>query len=503
MIISNVRRNIIANLIARAWGFIATYLFTPLYLHFLGIEAFGLVGFFSVLMGVMVLADMGFTATLNRELARLSVHKESFGKMRDLVRAYELLYFWISSVLIFLIWVLAPIISEYWLNSINLQPHEITMAIRLMGVAIAFQLPSGLFFGGLMGLQRQIQANSIQTAWSVFRGVGTVFVLWLFSQTIIAFALWQMISNAFYCFFVRFSLWRALSSESNRTKPQFKWQIIIDTKSYTIGMAVIAILSTILIQTDKLAVSKMLTLDMLGYYSLASVLASFPLMLANPIVSAIFPQFTGIFEKGDHESLVRLYHKTCKLTSLVIFPAGLTLALFAKDFILAWTSSNVASEEAGLTTSLLLIGQLLQAITLVPFNFALSHGQTKLIVKVQIYSIILITPLLFFLIKNFGLVGGGISWLLMNMCSLLPYMFFFHKKFLPGEFKTWILHDVGQPLLIALPIIIIGSWLFHAPSSPIIKFGMIALIWIVSTIATAFSITEFRDFMVNYVRKKK
>ena len=42
-----------------------------------------------------------------------------------------------------------------------------TTAIRVMGVSIALQLPSQLYIGGLMGLQRQVRANSIQIGWGV------------------------------------------------------------------------------------------------------------------------------------------------------------------------------------------------------------------------------------------------------------------------------------------------------------------------------------------------
>jgi O-antigen/teichoic acid export membrane protein len=48
-----IRRNIVANMIGRAWGVLSVYLFIPLYLKFLGIEAFGLVGFYSTLLGVL------------------------------------------------------------------------------------------------------------------------------------------------------------------------------------------------------------------------------------------------------------------------------------------------------------------------------------------------------------------------------------------------------------------------------------------------------------------
>ena len=138
-----------------------------------------------------------------------------------------------------------------------------------------------------MGLQKQVLTNALQIAWGVFRGVGAVLVLWLFSPTIFAFALWQLISNAIYCFFARLSLWRALSISPAQSQPQFKWQVFRNTWRYAAGMAGMAVVSTLLTQTDKLVVSKMLSLEMLGYYTLAGSLATVPLMLASPIASVI------------------------------------------------------------------------------------------------------------------------------------------------------------------------------------------------------------------------
>src|ERR1700677_4691206 len=109
-----IRRNIFANMIARVWGVISVYLFVPLYLKFLGIEAYGLVGFYSTLLGVLAFADMGFTATLTREMARLSVRKDSMAEMRELVRTYESIYLFISSALAVIMWALAPLLAVHW-----------------------------------------------------------------------------------------------------------------------------------------------------------------------------------------------------------------------------------------------------------------------------------------------------------------------------------------------------------------------------------------------------
>jgi O-antigen/teichoic acid export membrane protein len=496
-----IRQNIIANLIGRTWGFISVYLFIPLYLKFLGIEAYGLVGFYSTLLGVLAFADMGFTATLSREMARLSVRKDSAGEMGDLLRTYESTYLYISSALAAIIWVLAPLIAERWLHSKVLQPHEIATAIRLMGIAISLQMPSGLYIGGLMGLQKQVLTNSLQIAWGLLRGAGAVLVLWLFSPTIFAFALWQLISNAIYCFAVRWSLWRALSLSPAQSYPHFKWQVFRNTWRYTAGMAGVTFLSAIVTQTDKLIVSKMLSLEMLGYYTLAWSLASAPPTLAGPIASAVFPRLTGLVAMGDRNGLARLYHRTCELVAVAIIPGGLTLALFAGRFIFAWTGSATITQHVGLVAALLLAGQIMQAIMVVPYYLALAHGYVRLTLQMGIAVVVLITPLLIYLITKYGVVGAGISWLVMNLCTLPPSMYILHRRLLPGELKTWILHDVGRPLLASLPVVLLGRWLLPSPSSRLLTFGLIGLVWSVSAAAAAFTIPELRNKFITKTGK--
>ena len=488
-----IRQNIVANFVGRAWGFISVYLFVPLYLKFLGIEAYGLVGFYSMLLGVLAFADMGFSATLNREMARLSVRSESAVEMRNLLRTYELTYLVISLSIAILIWLLAPLITTQWLRTEHMSHAEIIWALRLMGVAIALQMPAGLYLGGLMGLERQVQVNYIQIAWGIFRGVGSVTVLWLFSPTIFAFALWQVISNVFYFFLLRGSLWRALSF--NCAKPKFMVQVFRNTWRYAAGMVGMALISILLTQTDKLTVSKILPLEMLGYYTLAGTLAAGLMTLGSPIAQAVFPRLTGLVALEDRSGMERLYHRSCELIAVAIIPAGLTLVFFSSDLIFAWTGSSLIAQKAGLTASLLLCGQLMQAITIIPYYLALAHGNVKLNLQVGIASIVLIMPMLIFLTMQYGIEGAGMSWLIMNICTLPPYMYALHRRFMPGALRRWYLLSVGRPLLVSLPCTLLGYWLMPRSSSRLLTFCSIGLVWGVSMIATAATVSEVRSIL--------
>lgn len=488
-----VRKNIASNIIGRAWSVISVYLFVPLYLKFLGIEAFGLVGFYSTLLGVLAFADMGFTATLNREMARLSVRDDAADEMRNLLRTFEVAYICITLVLSLTLWIFAPHIVSYWLRSGQLNPHEITLAIRLMGLAIALQLPSGLYVGGLMGLQMQVRANHLQIAWGLYRGIGGVLILWLFSPTIIAFSFWQLAANAVYFFMTRRSLWRALAFDLPKANGCFRWQIFRNTWRYGAGMAGMAVVSTVLTQSDKLAVSKMLTLEMLGFYTLAGSLAAVPLMLASPIASAVFPRLTAMVIAGDHAKLVHLYHRSTELVAVAIIPSALTLAFFSADFIRAWTGIAATAQGAELAASFLLGGQLMQAITLIPFYVALAHGNVKLNLQIGIASLAVIIPLLIYLIMQFGIAGAGLSWFILNICTLPPYMYILHRRFLKGQLLHWCVHGIGRPILAALPCVMVGRLLMPYTESRLLTFCSIGIVWLIATTASILLSREVRQ----------
>ena len=63
---ASLKHNVIANYIGRAWTSILGLLLIPIYLKFLGIEAYGLVGFYMALSSVIGILDLGIGGTMNR-----------------------------------------------------------------------------------------------------------------------------------------------------------------------------------------------------------------------------------------------------------------------------------------------------------------------------------------------------------------------------------------------------------------------------------------------------
>lgn len=477
-----IRKNIAANIMSKGWNVVSLFIFTPLYIKLLGVEAYGLVGFYSTLLAMLTFADMGFTATLTREVAKYDKNDAEENKyILNLLRSYELLYLLISLLIFCGIWFLSSFIVNNWLNlSSALNQQHTTWAVRCMGVALALQLPADLFFGGLMGLQHQIKANLIQILWGAFRAVGAVAVMYFYSATILSFAVWQLFSNLLYCFIIRYNLWYSLNKTNYRA--HFDKQVFNNTWRYSLGMALMAMMTICLTQSDKLIISKLLPLSEFTYYSIAVSVASIPLVVANPIANAIFPRFTSTVAKQDIHGMNSLYLKVTLLVSVLTITTGMVLIFFSKEFIYAWTGSKVISINSYKIAIFLTIGQLLQSITVIPYYVALAYGNIKINLRIGILSIVILLPLLFIIIGQLGIVGGGISWAVVNIIITPIYMFYIHKKFLKGLLCIWLTRSILVPCIIIITIIsIFKLFTYHLSMDRVQIFPMMVAIWLIAS----------------------
>jgi len=78
------------------------------------------------------------------------------------------------------------------------------------------------------------------------------------------------------------------------------------------GMTGISITAVILTQVDKLVLSKILTLEKFGYYTLASIVAGALYSFILPVIFALFPRFVQLISANDQYGLRGLYHKSCQ-----------------------------------------------------------------------------------------------------------------------------------------------------------------------------------------------
>ena len=444
---STLKKNILANFGGKAWSGLIQLVFVPLYIKFLGMEAFGLIGFFLMLQGLLSLLDLGLSTTLNRELACRSANGNA-QEARDLVRTMEWIYWSIAIVIAAGITVVAPWIARSWVNVKGLPAQSVQHAIVLMGLVIAVQWPFSLYSGGLMGLQKQVLLNIIRASMSTIQAGGAVLVLWLISQSIEAYFIWQIvivcIQTVLTGYFLRSSLPKSAKAATfNRDLLRQCWR-------FAAGITGISAVAIILTQTDKVILSKLLPLEQFGYYVLAFTLGNGLIFLVSPVSTALFPKLSELVAAGKTEELSRIYHKGCQIISLFVFPAGILIALFPQEILMLWTRDPRIVENTHLLLSLVVVGCLLNAAVMMPLMLQLAYGWTSLSFYKNIVAIIILIPLLFLLVSYLGAVGGAITWVLLNAGYVLFEVPIMHGRLLPREKWEWYRMDIGYPLVISL-----------------------------------------------------
>jgi O-antigen/teichoic acid export membrane protein len=445
---SRLKSNIIANFLGRGWTAIMGLAFVPLYIKFMGIEAYGLVGFSVTIQSLSSLLDMGLSSTLNRELAILSAQEGKQQESRDLVRTLEIIYWGATIVICSVVVAISPWLAESWIQSQQLSVDSVRIAIALMGVVIACQFPSSLYAGGLLGLQRQVLLNSITVTMATLRGIGMILILWLVSPTIQAFFIWQAFVSLLQTLIIAAYLWRSLPKTQSRSR--FRQDLWLGIWRFAAGMTGISLVSLILMQTDKIILSKMLTLEDFGYYNLAGTVASGVTIVIAPIFTSVFPRFSELVSQGEEKKLADLYHKSCQLLGVLVLPICVTLSLFAQDILLLWTGNPVIAEKAHLIVTLLTIGTSLNGLMNVPYALQLAYGWTKLALYINIVAIAMLIPSLFWLTSKYGSIGAASVWAILNSSYILIGIRFMHLRLLKGELNRWYCQDILRPLFGAL-----------------------------------------------------
>jgi O-antigen/teichoic acid export membrane protein len=497
---SRVEINVVANLLGTGAIVIIGLAFVPIYARLLGIEAYGLIGFNAALLGAAQILDLGLSPTINRELARISaLPAGAAGIARDLVRTLEVPYWVLGLAVGACLALAAPSIAHQWLNVSSLPVASVQTAVVLMGVAFVLQWPISLYQGGLQGLQRQPLVNAINASFALFRNLGAVWILTAVSATVEGFFRWQVLAYGLQVVVLMVSLWLSLPDSPHR--PRFSVAELRRIWRFTAGMSVIAVTGIILIQVDRVVLSRQLDLTDFGYYALASVVGMSLAYAVGPVFNAVFPRFSALVARDERQALTHLYHRSTQFLAVILLPAASTLAILAADIMRLWTGDASTAEQTHLVVSLLAVGSAINGLMTMPYALQLAHGWTSLGIRINIFLICLAVPAVVILGGRFGGPGAASIWIVTNAVYMIIGVPATHRRLMPGEARRWILVDVGGPLCASLAVVLAGRFLTDPLEGRLLEAARIGLILLTSVIAAILAAPMMRERSASFVRR--
>lgn len=452
-----VRLNVLANFVGKLWMMALAFGLIPFYVRLLGTESYGLIGFLTTMQAVMAILDLGLSTTLNRELARLSALPDTAQTARNLVRTLEVVYWGVTLIVGLTMVLLAPFLATHWFHAEHLSPQALRYAVLASGATVAIQFPFALYQGGLLGLQRQVLLNGLNVGMTTLRSFGAVWVLLHVSATIQAFCVWQAGAALVQTILAAGALWYSLPP--GHEPARFRLDLLKGIQRFALGMSGIGILAATLVQMDTLTVSKLLSLQTLGYYVIATVVAQGLYTVIEAVYSGVFPRFSQLATHATEAAQAAFYHRACQVMAVILLPVAVLLALFAPEVLLVWQHNPDIALHAHWLVTLLVIGTAANGLLALPYAYLLAHGTTKVTLRQGAVAVCLYIPALLFVVPRYGAVGAACVCALMNLGRIFAFIQALHRLLLREEKAHWYLQDVGSPLGAALAVGLAARWL--------------------------------------------
>ena len=493
----SLKRNILASYASQIYVTLVGILILPLYLKYMGAEAYGLVGFFTMLQAWFNLLDMGLTPTVARETARFRGGATDALSYRRLLRALQLIFFAVALLGGGAMFVFSGLIAGGWLKVQTLPLEQVQLALQLMALGVALRWMSGLYRGCISGCERLVWLGGFNAFVATLRFVGVLPVLIWVGHSPAVFFTYQLLVAV-----VELAGLAVKACSLFPTVPQGQqlgwssaclFKPIRPVLKFSLTIAFTSSVWVMVTQTDKLVLSKLLPLADYGYFTLAVLAASGVMLISGPISSALLPRMARLQAEGDEVGLISLYRNATQMVAAIAIPACLILVFFAEQVLWAWTGDAHAAARAAPILRLYALGNGFLTLAAFPYYLQFAKGDLRLHLIGNAVFLLLLIPSLVWATWQFGATGAGYAWLGANAVYFFVWVPVVHMRFVKGLHRNWLVHDLGGIVVLtstlAVAVAAVVSWSSERFLLTASLLGVGAILMLASALASSWART--------------
>jgi O-antigen/teichoic acid export membrane protein len=406
----------------------ATLVTTPFVIRLLGSESYGVLILVGLIPNYFTFADFGMGMASTKFASEAYGRGEREGESAVIRTASTIAFFSSLCIALPLILLAQPIVT-----ALNVSPNLIaqaSLALRLTSVSFVAATLSNVFNTPQLSRLRMDLNAAINTAGRVLLAIGTVGVLWLGGGIVGAAALGLAIALLVLLLHILVSS-RLVGQGFGIGLSQ---ELLGPMLRFGGGLLISGIASILLVNFEKLLLSRLVSVRALAYYSVAFTFANMSTMLSWAMVQSLIPAFSQLLTPEKREQFQALYSRCIRMSIILLLPTLTVLFVIARPFFTIWAGPDFGAES---TTPfyVLLVGLLFSVIATVPYAALVASGHTHIFAKVQWIEFVPYGILAIFLISKYGILGAAIAWSLRVAVDVL-IMMWFARKLLEFSFKT-------------------------------------------------------------------
>jgi O-antigen/teichoic acid export membrane protein len=450
---TKVVKGSIWTLIGQLAPFAVTFVAIPFVIRFLGPESYGVLLLIGLIPTYFLFADLGMG------IASTKFASEAFGQ-GDKSKEAEIVWTaaTIGAATSFVVATSLFIFSAKIIALLNVPEH-------LRGVAsTGLKLSSAAFFVSSISLVlnspmlarlRMDLSAFTQAMPRILVAAGTPLILYL-GFGILGAVAWALIVAVIGLAAVFFLSARLLP---DLVRPRFNRLHLRPLLTFGGSWFIAGIAAILLINLEKLFLTRMVSVEALAFYSVAFTFANMAMLFSAAMSQALLPAFSQMQTPEKNAQYRTLFARAIRLNLIWILPALSLMFVAARIFFTLW-----AGEEFGRQSTLpfyiLVAGLLFNIPAHIPHAAITAAGRTDIFAKLYWVELLIYAVGAYFLISNFGIVGAAAAW---SLRALLDAFIVIH---LAGKYAdVGFLEQIDLKRLVACVLALIPAVIVSAINS--------------------------------------
>lgn len=434
---NSLKLNILSSYVSQIYLVVISVAILPIYMKYMGAEAYGLVGFFAMLQGLFSLLDFGLTPTISRQTAQYNAGAETALGFRQLFRSLCLIFTCIACVGGGLLFYFNNYIAKHWLKLENLAMSDVLFCLQIMAICVALRWMTGLYRGVISGFEHIVWLSVSNIVIATLRFPGVLLYMYYFGFTVKNFFIFQLVVAVVEFVALAFKAQILLPKLKQPVRIGWSIQPVKPLLSFALTIALTSSVWVLLTQLDKFVLSGILPLSEYGYFTLAVLVAGGILQIGTPISSAIMPRMARLQGERKYYELKVVYVGATEFVAVVVVTAGIILAALAQPVLYVWTGDAVLAQKAAPILQLYALGNAILTLGAFPYYLQYAKGNLRLHFIGNLITAILLIPVIIWAAKNYGAIGAGWAWVLIQLTYLLLWVSYVHKMIEPDINLQW------------------------------------------------------------------
>lgn len=477
----SLARNIALNIGGRGFLTLFALATTPILVHGLGPEEYGIYAVLISFGGLLGVLDFGLTPAVVT-LVSHAWHHGDHQRTQRLISTALAMFLVIG---LFGAGVLSPFVPWMVSDLFNVPPAlqlHTALAMYLCLIALALNMWLSVFNVVPIALERYDLVTGRTVVLSFSTTIATIVAVLLGGDVL------TLIGINFVAAVIGLALFFYLS---RRLLPTIQFRPAFDRESFRQlarfgGFKFAGTVGGILtLQFDRIALGAIVGLQAVTYYSVPANVMSKLYTIFNEIVSPFFPRASKL--RDDPAELRRMLARGSRLMALVAAPIMVTLFVFADFVLLYWFGGNgpgtQVSRESTEPMRWLIGAYFMQVLAAVPVIICEAMGKPEVNNGFSVASAVVNVPLVLVLGSRFGIVGAAVALFATSTAQTVLFTVYVCRKLLKIGVGEWFMDALAKPFAAASVAGLLGFLLRPAVSNFIMLVVVVLVVVAVYCVA--------------------